>query len=106
MWRSKGNVMLDRESIDAMSDEEKGELLVWLVALVKYVRAKLGMDEEPEVTKETLTTLERTTIDPVGDSIILEHKMQQLKASQGRRKSGWMDGATGTAGAKVDDRHV
>ena len=100
--------MLDHESIDAMSDEERGELLVWLEALEKYVRAKLGLPD-PSLVEKSLADERESQVehsDPVGDIIIEDHKLKQLKAGQVRRTSGWMTGANGSAIGKVDDKHV
>lgn len=84
--------MLDLETINQMSREDQVDLLAWLEDLVKYVRMKLGRDQE----------VAPRPADPVGDIVITYHKKQQANASLGRKPSGWMSVGFG----KCDDKHV
>lgn len=99
--------MLDKESIDALSQDELSDLHGWLADVVKYVRAKLGKDAETETMVDILPDKKDADVpadsvpDPVGDVIIAGHKKKQDRASSPRR-SGWMNVAYG----KEDDRHV
>ncbi len=90
--------MLDPETIDNMSREERSDLLAWLEDLVKYVKLKLGIatDAKPESTGQV-------SDDPVGDIVIQEHKHQQAKSMSGRKASGWVSVGFNK---EADDRHV
>jgi hypothetical protein len=99
---------------DSLSENTAPEELTGLehvlqafLQFVHKLQGKLGTQETPlEDQEKDPPTIEPPTVppaDPVGDVIILNHKMQQLKAGLPRKTSGW---TSVSLPDRVDDRHI
>jgi hypothetical protein len=72
---------------------------------VHKLQGRTDLEPEEQESDKSKELPEDPPSDIVGDVLIKQFKQQQRQASIPRRESGWMSGATGSAGS-LNDRHV